>query len=336
MRNVVLIPGDGIGSEITNSVTTILEKAGAEINWVEKSAGLKAYEETENPLPDETVEAIEEHRIALKGPLTTPVGSGFRSVNVALRQKFNLYSNIRPARTLPSIDTPFRGVDMVIFRENTQGLYIGKEHWIEEEDGIKHAESIAVVTEEASKKIIRAAFEYAVKNERKKVTLIHKANILKLTTGLFLEVGKKVAKDYPDIEFQDLIVDNMAMQMVLRPQQFDVVVTTNLFGDILSDLASGLVGGLGVTGAANIGDDAAMFEAVHGSAPDIVGKNVANPMALLFSALMMLEHIDQKKIAENIRKAIYKTLVEKKVYCTPDIGGEGTTSTFTQAVCDNI
>ncbi|MBD3616517.1 MAG: isocitrate/isopropylmalate dehydrogenase family protein [Gracilimonas sp.] len=336
MRNVVLIPGDGIGSEITNSVTTILEKAGAEINWVEKSAGLKAYEETENPLPDETVEAIEEHRIVLKGPLTTPVGSGFRSVNVALRQKFNLYSNIRPARTLPSIDTPFRGVDMVIFRENTQGLYIGKEHWIEEEDGIKHAESIAVVTEEASRKIIRAAFEYAVKNERKKVTLIHKANILKLTTGLFLEVGKKVAKDYPGIEFQDLIVDNMAMQMVLRPQQFDVVVTTNLFGDILSDLASGLVGGLGVTGAANIGDDAAMFEAVHGSAPDIVGKNVANPMALLFSALMMLEHIDQKKIAENIRKAIYKTLVEKKVYCTPDIGGEGTTSTFTQAVCDNI
>lgn len=336
MKDVVLIPGDGIGSEITNSVTTILEKAGAEINWVVKSAGLKAYEDGGNPLPEETFDAIEKHRIALKGPLTTPVGSGFRSVNVALRQKFNLYSNIRPARTLPSIDSPFRGVDMVIFRENTQGLYIGKEHWIEEEDGIKHAESIAVVTEEASRKIVRAAFEYAVKNERKKVTLVHKANILKLTTGLFLEVGKEIAKDYPDIEFQDLIVDNMAMQMVLRPQQFDVVVTTNLFGDILSDLASGLVGGLGVTGAANIGDDAAMFEAVHGSAPDIVGKNIANPLALLFSSLMMLEHIDQKKVAENIRKAIYKTLVEKKVYCTPDIGGEGTTSTFTQAVCDNI
>jgi isocitrate dehydrogenase (NAD+) len=336
MKNIVLIPGDGIGSEITNSVTTILEKAGAEVNWIEKSAGLKAYEETGNPLPDDTVEAIEEHRIALKGPLTTPVGSGFRSVNVALRQKFNLYSNIRPARTLPSIDTPFRNVDMVLFRENTQGLYIGKEKWIDEGENKRHSEAIAVVTEEASKKIIRAAFDYAVKNERKKVTLVHKANILKLTTGLFLEIGQKIAKEYPDIEFQDLIVDNMAMQMVLRPQQFDVVVTTNLFGDILSDLASGLVGGLGVTGAANIGDDAAMFEAVHGSAPDIVGKNVANPMALLFSSLMMLEHIDQKQIAENIRKAIYKTLVEKKVYCTPDIGGEGTTSTFTQAVCDNI
>ncbi|MEX0721357.1 MAG: isocitrate/isopropylmalate dehydrogenase family protein [Balneolaceae bacterium] len=334
MTNVVLIPGDGIGPEITNSVTTILEQAGAEINWVEKSAGLSAFEKTDNPLPEDTVAAIGEHRVALKGPLTTPVGSGFSSVNVALRQKFNLYSNIRPARTLPSIETPFRSVDMVIFRENTQGLYIGKEHWVDEEK--KHAESIAVVTEEASEKIIKAAFEYAVKNERKKITLVHKANILKLTTGLFLEVGKQVAKEYPDIEFQDLIVDNMAMQMVMRPKQFDIVVTTNLFGDILSDLASGLVGGLGVTGAANIGDDAAMFEAVHGSAPDIVGKNVANPMGLLFSALMMLEYIDQKQVADNIRKAIYKTLVEKKVYCTPDIGGEGTTSTFTQAIVDNI
>jgi len=336
MTNVVLIPGDGIGPEITNSVTTILEKAEADIKWVNAKAGLTAHEELGTPLPDDTIEAIEEHRIALKGPLTTPVGSGFRSVNVALRQQFNLYSNIRPAHTLPSIESPFRDVDMVLFRENTQGLYIGKEQWIEEGENKRHSEAIAVVTEEASKKIVKAAFEYAKQNDRKKVTLVHKANILKLTTGLFLEVGKKVAKDYPEIEFEDLIVDNMAMQMVMRPKQFDVVVTTNLFGDILSDLASGLVGGLGVTGAANIGDDAAMFEAVHGSAPDIVGKNIANPLALLFSSLMMLEHIDQKSVAENIRKAIYKTLVEKKVYCTPDIGGEGTTSTFTQAVCDNI
>ena len=336
MKKVVLIPGDGIGTEITTSVTTILEKAGAEIEWVRQSAGLTAYKEKGNPLPDEVIEAIEEHRVALKGPLTTPVGTGFRSVNVALRQKFNLYSNIRPARTLPSIDSPFKNVDMVIFRENTQGLYIGKEHWVEEDDSKKHAESIAVVTQEASKKIITAAFEYARANGRKKVTLVHKANILKLTTGLFLDVGRQISEDYSDIEFEDLIVDNMAMQMVMRPQRFDVVVTTNLFGDILSDLASGLVGGLGVTGAANIGDDAAMFEAVHGSAPDIAGQNKANPLALLFSALMMLEHIGQKQVAEDIRKAIYKTLVERKVYCTPDIGGEGTTSTFTQAVCDNI
>ncbi|MTI87112.1 MAG: NAD-dependent isocitrate dehydrogenase [Balneolaceae bacterium] len=335
MKDVVLIAGDGIGSEITDSVTKILDKAGAEINWVERSAGLGAHEESGNPIPADTIEAIDEHRVVLKGPLTTPVGSGFRSVNVALRQKFELFSNIRPARTLPNIDSPFKNVDMVIFRENTQGLYIGKEQWIDD-DTKTHAEGIAVVTEEASKKIITAAFEYALANDRKKVTLVHKANILKLTSGLFLDIGREVAKNYPDVEFEDLIVDNMAMQMVMRPERFDIVVTTNLFGDILSDLASGLVGGLGVTGAANIGDDAAMFEAVHGSAPDIAGQNKANPLALLFSSVMLLEHINQKQIAENIRKAIYKTLVEKKVYCTPDIGGEGTTSTFTQAVCDNI
>ncbi|MEP0007135.1 MAG: isocitrate/isopropylmalate dehydrogenase family protein [Balneola sp.] len=333
MKNVVLIPGDGIGIEITAAVKTILETAGAPINWIECEAGLGAYRKLGNPLPDETVAAIEEHRIALKGPLTTPVGTGFRSINVALRQKFNLFSNIRPAITLPNVDTPFKSVDMVIFRENTQGLYIGKEHWIDEN---KHAESIAVVTEEASRKIITAAFEYARTKEMEKVTLVHKANILKLTTGLFLEVGRSVAKDFPDIEFQDLIVDNMAMQMVMRPEQFDVVVTTNLFGDILSDLASGLVGGLGVTGSANIGDDAAMFEAVHGSAPDIAGQNKANPIALLFSSLMMLEHLDEKPIAENIRKAIYKTLVEKKAKCTMDIGGKGTTDSFTEAVCSNL
>ena len=335
MKKVVLIPGDGIGIEITNSVKTILETAGAEVEWIEKSAGLGAYKTTGNPLPEDTVAAIEEHRVALKGPLTTPVGTGFRSVNVALRQQFHLFSNIRPARTLPNIDSPFKSVDMVIFRENTQGLYIGKEHWIDD-DKKNHAESIAVVTEEASRKIITAAFEYARANNRKKVTLVHKANILKFTTGLFLEVGRKVAADYTDIVFEDLIVDNMAMQMVMRPQRFDVVVTTNLFGDILSDLASGLVGGLGVTGAANIGDDAAIFEAVHGSAPDIAGQNKANPLALLFSSLMMLEHIGQHDAAETVLKAVYKTLVERKVYCTPDIGGEGTTSTFTQAVCDNI
>ncbi|MEP5836080.1 MAG: isocitrate/isopropylmalate dehydrogenase family protein, partial [Balneola sp.] len=284
MKNVVLIPGDGIGIEITASVKKILKEAGAPINWIECEAGLGAHRKLGNPLPDETVAAIEEHRIALKGPLTTPVGTGFRSINVALRQKFNLFSNIRPAITLPNVDTPFKNVDMVIFRENTQGLYIGKEHWVDDEK--KHAESIAVVTEEASRKIITAAFEYARKKEKEKVTLVHKANILKLTTGLFLEVGREVAKDFPDVEFEDLIVDNMAMQMVMRPERFDVVVTTNLFGDILSDLASGLVGGLGVTGSANIGDDAAMFEAVHGSAPDIAGQNKANPIALLFSSLM--------------------------------------------------
>jgi isocitrate dehydrogenase (NAD+) len=332
MHDIVLIPGDGIGPEITGAVTKILDAAGAEINWIEHTAGLTAYEETGNPLPDETVEAIKKYRLALKGPLTTPVGAGFRSINVALRQKFNLYSNIRPAKTLPHIDAPVDNVDMVIFRENTQGLYIGQERWVDEKT---HAESIAVVTREASDKIIRAAFNYARRYGRKKVTLVHKANILKLTSGLFLEVGREVAKDYTDIEFEDLIVDNMAMQMVMRPEQFDIVVTTNLFGDILSDLASGLVGGLGVTGAANIGDDCAMFEAVHGSAPDIAGQKKANPIAVLFSALMMLEHIDEAEMAQRIRDAVYTVLGNKEV-CTPDIGGQGTTDTFADAVCAEL
>jgi len=331
MHNVVLIPGDGIGKEITKSVTKILETAGAKINWIECKAGEGANDELGTPLPQETIDAIKEHRIALKGPLTTPVGAGFRSINVALRQKFNLYSNIRPARSLPNIHSPFQEVDMVLFRENTQGLYIGKEHWVDEEE--KHAESIAVVTRDASEKIITAAFEYAKKRGRKKVTLVHKANILKLTTGLFLKIGKEISQNYPEIEFEDLIVDNMAMQMVMRPQQFDVIVTTNLFGDILSDLASGLVGGLGVTGAANIGDDAAMFEAVHGSAPDIAGKGLANPTALLFSALMMLEYLGEDRLAEKIRSAIYTVLQEHKDECTQDIGGQGNTESYTEAIC---
>ena len=332
MHDIVLIPGDGIGSEITKSVTTILDEAGADINWIRCTAGLKAHEELGNPLPDDTLEAIDKYRIALKGPLTTPVGAGFRSVNVAMRKKFDLYSNIRPAKTLPYIKSRFDDVDLVMFRENTEGLYIGKEKWVEEN---KHAESIAVVTREASEKIIRAAFEYAKNNNRKKVTLTHKANILKFTSGLFLEVGEEIAEEYPEIEYEDLIVDNMAMQMVLRPEEFDVIVTTNLFGDILSDLASGLVGGLGLTGAANIGDDAAMFEAVHGSAPDIAGQNKANPIAFLLSALMMLDYVDEERLANRIRQAVYYTLRDKSV-CTPDIGGSGSTETFTEAVCDNL
>ncbi|MEX0660783.1 MAG: isocitrate/isopropylmalate dehydrogenase family protein [Balneolaceae bacterium] len=332
MHDIVLIPGDGIGPEITKSVTTILEATNVDINWIEAQAGEAIFNETGNPLPEETIDAIKKHRIALKGPLTTPVGSGFRSINVAIRQKFDLYSNIRPAKSVPNVNSNFKNVDLVLFRENTQGLYIGKEHWVDKEE--THAESIAVVTESASKKIITAAFEYAKNNNRKKITLVHKANILKLTTGLFLKVGKEISKNYPDIEFQDLIVDNMAMQMVMNPQQFDVIVTTNLFGDILSDLASGLVGGLGVTGSANIGDDAAMFEAVHGSAPDIAGQNKANPIAMLFSALMMLDYLGERKAAERIRSAVYAVLLDHKEECTLDIGGQGTTESFTNAVCN--
>ena len=332
MQDIVLIPGDGIGPEITNAVTTILDAADAEINWIKCIAGQHANKEEGTPLPDHTLEMLEKYPVSLKGPLTTPVGAGFRSVNVALRKKLQLYSNIRPAKTIPHIESRYDDVDLVMFRENTEGLYIGKEQWVEENS---HAESIAVVTREASEKIIRASFEYARKNNREKVTLVHKANILKYTCGLFMEVGEDIAKDYPDVEYEDLIVDNMAMQMVLNPQQFDVIVTTNLFGDILSDLASGLVGGLGLTGAANSGDDTAMFEAVHGSAPDIAGQNKANPIAFLLSALMMLEHIGDAERAETIRQAVYDTLEDKSV-CTPDIGGSGTTETFTEAVCKKL
>lgn len=332
MHDVVLIPGDGIGPEITQAVTSILEAAGTKINWIRRSAGLKAHEEEGTPLPEETLESIGKHRLALKGPLTTPVGAGFRSVNVALRKKFELYSNIRPAKTLPHIESRFKDVDMVIFRENTEGLYIGKERWIEEQG---HAESIAVVTRRASEKIIRAAFDYAKRNNREKITLVHKANILKYTCGLFLEVGNEIASEYPSVAYEDLIVDNMAMQMVLRPEQFDIIVTTNLFGDILSDLSAGLIGGLGVTGSANIGDDAAMFEAVHGSAPDIAGENKANPIAFLLSALMMLDYLDEEEIARNIRSAVYETLEDKSV-CTADIGGSGSTTEFTEAVCGRL
>ena len=333
MHNIVLIKGDGIGSEITESVLRILDAAKLEINWIPASAGMEAYNASGNPLPDETAALIDKYKVALKGPLTTPVGSGFRSVNVALRQRFNLFCKMRPAKTLPGVPSRFGNVDLITFRENTQGMYIGRERYID--DDKDRAETIAVVTREASERIIRSAFEYARKHRRRKVTLVHKANILKYTTGLFLQVGQEIADDYPDIAFNDMIVDNTAMQMVMRPEIFDIIVTTNLFGDILSDLASGLVGGLGVTGSANTGDEHAIFEAVHGSAPDIAGKGMANPTALLLSALMMLEHIGEHDSAQMIRKALYRTLPDKDVI-TADLGGDGSTKTFTDAVVNQL
>lgn len=332
-HNVVLIPGDGIGPEITTAVVRILDAAGAPLDFHPASAGMTAFRETGNPLPDETIALIDKYRLALKGPLETPVGGGFRSINVTLRQRYNLYSNIRPAKTLPGVQTPFTGVDIVLFRENTQGLYIGHEKWIDEDH--THAESVAVVTREASERIITAAFEFARKNGRKSVTLVHKANILKLTTGLFLDIGREVSERYSDIVFRDMIVDNAAMQMVMKPQQFDVMVTTNLFGDILSDLASGLVGGLGLTGSANIGHYCAIFEAVHGSAPDIAGQNKANPTALLFSAIMMLEHLGETSIAANIRQAVDAVLQDREL-CTGDLGGKGSTTSYADAVIGRL
>jgi len=333
MSKVVFIPGDGIGPEIAKSVRDVLDRAGSEIEWIEAHAGLGTFEATGNPLPEETLDKIREHKVVLKGPLTTPVGAGFRSINVKLRQVFDLYCNIRPAVSIPGLKNPCGMVDLVLFRENTQGLYSGIEHWVDNTKTI--AQSVAVVTKEASHNIIKAAFDYARLHGRKRVTLVHKANILKLTSGLFLEVGREVANLYPDIIFEDLIVDNMAMQMVMNPQRFDVVVTTNLFGDILSDLASGLVGGLGMTGSANIGTTYAMFEAVHGSAPDIAGQNKANPTALIFSAILMLEHLGRDEIAAQIRRALLKVLSDGKVR-TGDLGGQASTLDFTKAVCDEL
>ncbi len=333
IHDVVLIPGDGIGPEITDAVVRILDAAGAPLRYHHALAGMGAFQATGNPLPEETIQLIDQYRLVLKGPLETPVGGGFRSINVSLRQRYNLYSNIRPAKTLAGIATPFRDVDLVLFRENTQGLYIGHEKWIDVDHN--HAESTAVVTREASERIITAAFEFARKSGRKTVHLVHKANILKLTSGLFLQIGREVAERYRDIAFRDIIVDNMAMQMVIKPSQFDVVVTTNLFGDILSDLASGLVGGLGLTGSANIGYYCAMFEAVHGSAPDIAGQNKANPTALLFSALMLLDHIGDTERASRIRSATEAVLADPNLR-TGDLGGKGSTSSFAEAVIGRL
>lgn len=330
--DVVLIKGDGIGPEITASVVKIFAEAEVPINWIEGLAGLEAYEKTGNPLPEDVIELIEKHKIALKAPLTTPVGTGFRSANVTLRQRLDLYSNVRPALSLPGVKSPYDDVNLVTFRENTQGLYIGKERIIEPDS---HIELIGVITRKASERIVRAAFEYARKHNFKKVTLGHKANILKESTGLFLKVGGEVAQDYPEIAYEGMIIDNMAMQLAMRPQQFDVIVTTNLFGDIISDLASGLVGGLGVTPGANIGEDYAVFEAVHGSAPDIAGQNKANPTALLFSALMMLDHLGMDDKYALIRKAALTVLADPELR-TGDLGGKGTTASFTDAICREI
>lgn len=305
-----LIPGDGIGPDITESVKEVIEHAGVKIYWDVQSAGLTAIEKYKDPLPQETLDSIARNKIALKGPLTTPVGKGFRSINVALRKEFDLYVNERPAKTFSGIKTLYEHIDMIIFRENLEEFYSGIEHYIDSSRSA--AETIGIVTRRGCERILRYAFSSAQKRGRKKVTAVHKANILKYTSGLFLDVARETAKDYPDLEFNDKIIDNMAMQMVLNPYQFDVIVTTNLFGDILSDLASGLVGGLGMAPGANLGPDVALYEAVHGSAPDIAGKNLANPCAIILAAVMMLEHIGENETAKRIEKAVANVIAEGK------------------------
>ncbi len=327
MRKIVILPGDGIGPEAMNQVVRILKAVGAPFEYIEKDAGMVALEKHGSLLPEDTLQAIAEYGIALKGPITTPVGGGFKSINVTLRQKFDLYSNVRPVRNLPGVETRYSNVDLVIFRENTEDLYAGIEHQIDENT----AESIKRITRKGSERIARAAFEYARANGRKKVAAVHKANIMKLSDGLFLRTCQDVAKEFPEIEFKDVIVDNCCMQLVVKPEQFDVIVTENLYGDILSDLCAGLVGGLGVVPGANVGERVAIFEPVHGSAPDIAGQNKANPTALLQSAILMLHHLGEHERAEKIMAALLGALSDVHAR-TGDLGGKGTTSSFGDAI----
>ena len=310
MHRVTLIPGDGIGPSIADVAIKVIEAVGVSIAWERVEAGVAAIEKYKDPLPQHVIDSIKETHVALKGPLATPVGSGFRSINVALRKEFDLYTNLRPARSFEGVASRYHDVDLVVVRENTEEFYAGIEHYIDPKRSA--AETIGVVTRAGSERIIRFAYEYARKHGRKKVTTVHKANILKYTGGLFLDISREIAAEYPDIRTEDKIIDNMAMQMVLNPHQFDVIVTTNLFGDILSDLASGLVGGLGLAPGANLGYSAAIFEAVHGSAPDIAGKNIANPCAIVLAGAMMLRHLNEAVAADRIEKAVAAVLREGK------------------------
>ena len=335
MYTVTLIPGDGIGPSISDSTRRIIEATGVGVSWELEEAGIPAIEKYKDPLPQQVIDSIARNKIALKGPLTTPIGTGFRSVNVALRKEFDLYINLRPAKSFVGVKSTYTGVDLIVFRENIEEFYSGIEHYIDAQKSA--AETIGVVTRTGSERIVRAAFEYARKHDRKKVTIVHKANILKYTSGLFLDVGKKVAQDYPDIECNDRIIDNMAMQLVLNPHQFDIIVTTNLFGDILSDLCSGLVGGLGLAPGANIGYEAAIFEAVHGSAPDIAGKNIANPCAMVLAGAMMLDYLGELAASSKIRRAIAETIQEGKSL-TRDLNPEQPVGTIemTETIIEKI
>ncbi len=331
-----LIPGDGIGPDITEATIRILEAAGASFDWDRQVAGAAGVAERGTPLPDETLASIRRTRLALKGPLETPVGEGYRSVNVTLRQSFDLYANVRPARDMVP-GGRFEGVDIVLIRENTEGLYAGLEHYVRiGDDPQAAAESIALITRLGSERIVRYAFDYALRHDRRKVTLVHKANILKNSQGLFRSVGQKIAKEYEGrVQYDEKIIDAAAMHLVMHPESFDVMVTTNLFGDILSDLVSGLVGGLGLVPGANIGKDAAIFEAVHGTAPDIAGKGIANPGALLLAACLMLDHVGERFRAERIRRALEATIRTGKVL-TRDLGGDATTAAFADAVITHL
>ncbi len=335
MHTVTLIPGDGIGPSIAEAAQRVIEASGVAIQWEIAHAGIAAIEKYKDPIPESTIQSIQKNKVALKGPLTTMSGKGFRSVNVALRKEFDLFINLRPAKSFEGVSSRYSNVDVVMFRENIEEFYSGIEHYIDAQKSA--AETIGIVTRFGSERIVHAAFDYARKYGRKKVTIVHKANIMKFSGGLFLEVAREVARKFPEIEAEDRIVDNMAMQLVLNPNQFDVIVTTNLFGDILSDLCSGLVGGLGLAPGANIGSHAAIFEAVHGSAPDIAGKNLANPCAIILAGSMMLDYLGEEAAALKIHNAVAKILKEGK-FVTKDLNPRSTTGTIemTDAIINTI
>ncbi|HEY6350361.1 MAG TPA: isocitrate dehydrogenase (NAD(+)) [Candidatus Angelobacter sp.] len=330
-HKVTLIPGDGIGPEVTGAVVRILEAAGVKIDWETVPAGADAFEKYREYMPKELIRSIESTRVALKGPITTPIGGGFASINVALRKKFELYANFRPIHNLPSLPTRYPSVELVIVRENTEGEYSGIEH--EVVPGV--VEALKIITEKASTRIARFAFEYARREKRKRIHAIHKANIMKMSDGLFLRCCRDVAQGYPEITYGEHIIDNTCMQLVLNPYQYDVLVMENLYGDIVSDLCAAFVGGLGLVPGANLGDSCAIFEAVHGSAPDIAGKNLANPTAVLQSSILMLRHLKETDAADRVQAALEKTYKEK-LHITRDVGGTASTSEFTGAVLENL
>jgi len=330
-RTITLIPGDGIGPEVTEAVVRIFKAAQVDVDWERHDAGVTAFKLHNESLPGVLLDSVRRNKVALKGPVTTPIGEGFTSVNVGLRKALDLYANLRPVRNLPSVETRFRDVDLVIVRENTEDLYAGLEHQIV--PGV--VESLKIITEKASTRIAAFAFDHARKNGRTRVTAVHKANIMKLSDGLFLTSTRAVAREYSDIRYDERIVDAACMQLVMQPEKFDVLLLPNLYGDIVSDLCAGLVGGLGVVPGANLGLDAAVFEAVHGSAPDIANKNLANPTALLLSGLMMLDYIGERDRSTRIRAALERVL-EAKVVRTHDLGGTATTTEFTEAVCREV
>jgi len=333
MTTITVIRGDGIGPEIMEAVLGALDALDLGLEFDFQLAGLAAQEAGEGLLPQATLDSIERNQVALKGPLTTPIGGGFRSLNVELRKRFDLYANVRPAISMPGTRSRYENIDLITVRENTEGAYLAQDAFTTSDDS--HAESKMVVTRKGSERVVRYAFEMARRCGRKRVTAVHKANILKDVSGLFLRVAHEVAADFPEIQFDEMIVDNTCMQLVMNPERFDVMVTTNLFGDIISDLCAGLVGGLGLAPGANVGDRAAMFEAVHGSAPDIAGQGIANPCALLLGAVQMLDHLEQAAEARRLRSAI-REVIASGDRTTPDLGGSGTTASFGQAIIERL